>query len=83
MEPTEKIEIDVNIIFYLKTQKFYIDVRKYTIIKKIKFIKSDSICFTEILDINEASNCIEKNNLVKRHTAGMYIYENKIDLKNQ
>ena len=83
MKPTEKIEINVNVIFSIKNQKFFIDVRRYTIIKKMKFIKSESICFTEIIDINEASNCIEKNNLVKRETASMYVYENYLDLKNQ
>jgi len=82
MKTTEKIEIDVNVIFSIKDQKFYLDVRKYIITKQKSFIKSISICFTEILNIDEVQRIIHLHDLIKRETSGMYIYINKFDLKN-
>jgi hypothetical protein len=81
MKPTEKTQINVNVIFSIKDQSFYIHVMKYTSLKNSKFITSDSICFTQIYDVAEASNCIEKNNLVKRVTPEYIYYENEIEIK--
>jgi hypothetical protein len=81
MKPTEKIEINVNVIFSIKDQEFYIHVYKYTTLKTSKFITKDSLCFTQIYDVNQAANCIEKNNLVKRITPEYIYYENEIEIK--
>ena len=83
MKPTEKIEIDVNIIFSIQYQKFYIDVKKYQYLKYSKIYISESILFTEIYDVNEAAKCIEQNNLIKRVTPKYIYYENKLETKKR